>query len=59
LLDARHHFCSDRGGNAAPRGDLGTLVLRLASLELGGEVRTSQSVFGGGPKTLPFRSTLR
>jgi hypothetical protein len=35
------------------------LVLRLASLELGGEVRTSQSVFVGGPKTLSFRATLR
>ena len=37
----------------------GTLVPRLASLELDGEVRTSQSVFGGGPKTLPIRYTLR
>jgi cytochrome P450 len=37
----------------------GTLVPRLASLELDGEVRTSQSVFVGGPKTLPIRYTLR
>lgn len=37
----------------------GALVPRLASLELDGEVRTSQSIFVGGPKTLPIRYTLR
>jgi len=37
----------------------GALVPRLASLELDGEVRTSESVFVGGPKALPIRYMLR
>jgi cytochrome P450 len=37
----------------------GALIPRLASLELDGDVRTSESIFVGGPKTLPIRYTLR
>lgn len=36
-----------------------TIVPRLDSLELDGEVRTSEAIFVGGPKTLPIRYTLR
>lgn len=37
----------------------GALVPRLASLELDGDIRTSESVFVGGPKAVPIRYTLR
>jgi cytochrome P450 len=37
----------------------GTLIPRLASLELDGDVHTSHSIFVGGPKTVPIRYTLR
>ncbi len=36
----------------------GAIVPRLASVELDGEVRTSESIFVGGPKTVPIRYTL-
>lgn len=37
----------------------GAIVPRLASLELDGEVRTTEAIFVGGPKTVPLRYTLR
>ncbi len=36
----------------------GAVVPRLSSLELDGEVRTSESIFVGGPKTVPIRYSL-
>jgi cytochrome P450 len=41
------------------RSLFGRLVPHLESVELDGEVRTSQAIFVGGPKTLPIRYTLR
>jgi cytochrome P450 len=41
------------------RSLFGALIPRLDSLALDGEVRSSEAIFVGGPKTLPIRYTLR
>jgi len=53
------HFCL--GAQLARmelRSLFGRLIPRLASVELDGEVRSTQAVFVGGPKTLPIRYVL-
>ncbi|MFK8023115.1 MAG: cytochrome P450, partial [Ilumatobacter sp.] len=54
-----HHCLGAHLTRMELRSLFGTIVPRLDALELDGEVRTSEAIFVGGPKTLPIRFSLR
>lgn len=54
-----HHCLGAQLTRMELRSLFDAIVPRLDSLELDGDVHTSQAIFVGGPKTLPIRYTLR
>ncbi|MFK7918504.1 MAG: cytochrome P450 [Ilumatobacter sp.] len=53
-----HHCLGAQLTRMELRSLFDTIVPRLESIEIDGDVHTSQAIFVGGPKTLPIRYTL-